>query len=181
MARRIKPDEVELWDRVAADIKPLHPNKRNRLIELGEASPESTNKIPTKRKTNQAKPIKINEAPLAPDPRPHAGVDKRTFERLKRGKMSIEARLDLHGHTQEAAHRALDAFIEAAYDAGRRCVLVITGKGLRGEEGHRGVLREKVPQWLSSGRLNPMIVSWQPAQLRDGGEGALYILIRRRR
>lgn len=181
MARRIKPDEAALWDRVAAGVKPLNPNRRNRLIEIDDASPEPTNKITSKRPVKTPAANKINESSLFVEAKPGAGVDKRTFERLRKGKMQIEARLDLHGHTQEAAHRALDAFIEAAYDAGRRCILVITGKGMRGEEGRRGVLREKVPQWLSSGRLSPMIVSWQPAQPRDGGEGALYILIRRRR
>lgn len=181
MGRRLDPDEAELWERIAADIEPLNPHKRNKLIETEPDPSVSKNKIKKKCQIDQRSLDKGTAMALGRPRNPNANIDKRTLERLKRGKMNIEARLDLHGHTQESAHRALDAFIEAAYDAGRRCVLVITGKGLRGEEGRRGVLREKVPQWLSGSRLSPMIVSWQSAQPRDGGEGALYILIRRRR
>lgn len=95
--------------------------------------------------------------------------------------MPIDARINLHGHTRDNAHRALNAFIEAAYERQNRCVLVITGKGLRASEGQEGVLKQAVPGWLSSGKLKPMIVSWQQAQPRDGGSGALYVLIKRRR
>ena len=181
MARRLKPEETDLWNRVAAGVQPLKPNKRSKMTDGGHPEPETKPKTRSSVRYRTTMPNKVMSEPLIRDRNPDADIDKRTLDRLKKGKMTIEARLDLHGHTQNDAHRALDAFIAAAHDAGRRCVLVITGKGLRGEEGRRGVLREKVPQWLSGGRLGPMIISWQPAQPRDGGEGALYVLIRRRR
>ena len=179
--RRIKPDEAALWDAITDDIKPLASNKRNTLSKTAE--PNSPAPEPKPKKKIVA-PIKPPQSTLSPEPtpaNPDVNIDKRTLGRLKKGKLDIEGRLDLHGHTQETAHRALDAFILAAYESQRRCVLVITGKGLRGVDGNRGVLRQAVPLWLSGSKLKKMIVSWQPAQPRDGGDGALYILIRRKR
>ena len=105
------------------------------------------------------------------------GLDKRTAERLRRGQLAIEARIDLHGHSQAEAHRALTAFITGAAEAGRRCVLVITGKG----EAGAGVIRAAVPGWLNSADLRPKILAFRPAQPRDGGTGAIYVLIKRKR
>jgi len=105
------------------------------------------------------------------------GLDKRTAERLRRGQIAIEARIDLHGHSQAEAHRALTAFIIGAAEAGRRCVLVITGKGAAGA----GVIRTAVPAWLNGAELRPKILAFRPAQPRDGGTGALYVLLKRKR
>ena len=107
-----------------------------------------------------------------------AGIDKRSALRLKRGQTPIEDRLDLHGMTQAEAHRALNDFVAEAADAGQRCVLVITGKGRGGSE---GVLRRMVPHWLNQAPLRPLILGVAQAQPRDGGSGALYLLLRRRR
>ncbi len=93
--------------------------------------------------------------------------------------MAIEARLDLHGMTQAEAHGRLVAFVEGHQAAGRRCVLVVTGKGTWREEG--GVLRDAVPRWLNEPGLRPRILSFSHAQPKDGGEGALYILLKRLR
>ncbi len=117
-----------------------------------------------------------------------AGLDKRTAQRLRRGNLPIEARLDLHGHTQQQAHRALDAFLAAASESGKRCVLVVTGKGSSQTdeatgrvERTSGVLREIVPRWLNEPVNRARIIAHHPAQPRDGGTGALYVLLRRRR
>ena len=108
-----------------------------------------------------------------------SGIDRANAERLKRGLHPIEARLDLHGMTQAEAHRALAAFIHKSRDAGRRCVLVITGRGL-GPSGP-GVLKSAVPRWLEEASLRRQILAMAPAQSRDGGAGALYLLLRRDR
>jgi len=107
------------------------------------------------------------------------GVDKSTARRLKRGQLPIEARLDLHGHRQAEAHRALEAFIVGQASAGRRCVLVITGKGAVSQGG--GVLREMVPRWLNQSPNRERIISFTHATPADGGAGALYVLLKRRR
>jgi DNA-nicking Smr family endonuclease len=108
-----------------------------------------------------------------------SGIDRANAERLKRGVHPIEARLDLHGKTQAEAHHSLSAFIHSSFEAGRRCVLVITGRGL-GPAGP-GVLKSAVPRWLEEPGLRRKILAIAPAQPRDGGAGALYLLLRRHR
>jgi DNA-nicking Smr family endonuclease len=108
-----------------------------------------------------------------------AGIDRANAERLKRGLHKIEARLDLHGMTQAQAHRALALFVLASRDAGRRCVLVITGRGL-GPSGS-GVLKSSVPRWLEEPELRQHVLALSPAQPHHGGAGATYLLLRRRR
>ena len=108
-----------------------------------------------------------------------AGVDGRAAARLRRGRMRPEARLDLHGHTLEQAHRALAGFIDRAAEDGRRCVLVITGKGTIGRT--RGTIRSEFPSWLNQPRLRPRILAFAEAQPGDGGAGAFYVLLRKRR
>ena len=94
--------------------------------------------------------------------------------------MAVEARLDLHGMSQLEAHERVCRFLEAARNKGCRAVLVITGKGRR-EDGGIGVLRIAVPRWLNEPPLRDWIKAFDYAAPRDGGEGALYILLRRRK
>jgi DNA-nicking Smr family endonuclease len=108
-----------------------------------------------------------------------AGIDRANAERLKRGLHEIEARLDLHGMTQAEAHQELIGFVGASHQAGRRCVLVITGRGL-GPDGP-GVLKSAVPRWLEDAVLRRKILAVAAAQPRHGGAGALYLLLRRQR
>lgn len=117
--------------------------------------------------------------PASPPLASFADLDRASAERLKRGQHRIEARLDLHGMTQADAHRALVAFVADSYEAGRRCVLVITGRGLGA--GEPGILRRAVPRWLDEPGLRPRLLALAPAQPRHGGAGALYLLLRRRR
>ncbi|HEY9537976.1 MAG TPA: Smr/MutS family protein, partial [Kiloniellaceae bacterium] len=107
------------------------------------------------------------------------GLDRRKAERLSRGKLPIEATLDLHGLRQAEAHRRLDDFLADSQAAGKRCVLVVTGKGLHKEEA--GVLRSAVPRWLNEAPNRSRVLSFDYAQPKHGGSGALYVLLRRRR
>ena len=115
------------------------------------------------------------------------GLDRRTDEKLRKGKMPIEARCDLHGLNQTQAHEMLNQFIHMAILRQCRCVLVITGKGksrLATEamiEPERGVLKQKVPQWLSQKGIAEYVLKTYPAQPKDGGSGALYVYLRRQR
>jgi len=119
-------------------------------------------------------------------PIPH-GLDKRTAERLRRGQLAIEARLDLHGMTQDEAHGALFSFLARSEAQGLRCLLVITGKGVRRSDGHDfrgeaiGVLKHAVPRWLGEAGQRRRILALAPAQPKHGGSGALYVLLRRQR
>lgn len=119
-------------------------------------------------------------------PRPGAGTDRRTQIRLRRGQVAVDARIDLHGMTQAQARARLEAFLVSGVAGGCRCVLVITGKGStrRDDAGfmpdrERGVLREQVPRWLALPPLSHHVITWQPAARQHGGDGALYVLLRR--
>lgn len=91
----------------------------------------------------------------------------------------MEASLDLHGLSQEEAHQALARFLARAAQAGRRCVLVVTGKGVKA--GGEGILRASVPRWLNAPELRAQVLAFTYAAPKDGGTGALYILLKRRR
>lgn len=178
----LTPGDEELWDHVTQDVKPMKARAK-------KAAP----KIQTTPRTEPRKPaIKAarREAPApATGPAPGSGMDGRTQTRLRRGQMAIEARLDLHGMTQVQAHGALDSFLARAHDRGKRCVLVVTGKGGKAAEDpdnmfvtrSTGVLRSSVPRWLGEGANRARVLSFNTAQPRHGGDGALYVLLRRRR
>ncbi len=112
-------------------------------------------------------------------------IDKKTADKFKRGEFVIERRLDLHGYTEKEAFDKVEYFIKQAYLQRCRCVIIITGKGLHKEEEDwfevRGILRDRVPQWLNTPDLRPLILSFSYARPADGGEGALYVLLRRKR
>jgi DNA-nicking Smr family endonuclease len=135
--------------------------------EAGTASPPAEPTPPRRQRPSRALAVPAGDLGAAP------GLDRRSAERLRRGQRAIEARLDLHGMTQDEAHRALDAFIARAQHGALRCVLVITGKS--------GVLRAAVPRWLNEAPNRGRLLAVAPAQPRDGGVGALYLLLRRRR
>ncbi len=172
--RHISRDEAALWQRVTEDIKPMS----------GRPAPEveaETADIPPGRRPPAAPPSGLPRGKdVITDPFVSAGVDKRTATRLKRGKLAIDGRIDLHGLTQEEAYRALTSFLAGAQESGRRCVLVITGKGLR-PDGRVGVIRAAVPRWLNQPPNRQRILEVSPAAPKDGGEGALYVLLRRKR
>ncbi|HEV2335387.1 MAG TPA: Smr/MutS family protein [Stellaceae bacterium] len=121
-----------------------------------------------------AVPARPPSTPLPPLDR-FAGVDRATAERLKRGRMRTEARLDLHGMTQAEAHRALAGFVARSRAGGRRCLLVITGHGRMSG----GVLKTAVPRWLGEPDLRRHVLAIAPARPEEGGSGALYVLLRR--
>lgn len=114
-------------------------------------------------------------------------IDRRTAQKFTRGEFKIERRLDLHGYIEKEAYDKVFEFIKTSYLQNCRCVLIITGKGsLHREEdadifANRGILKEQVPNWLNSDELRPLILSFSYSKPADGGEGALYILLRRNR
>lgn len=107
------------------------------------------------------------------------GLDRRLADRLKRGRLPIEATLDLHGLTQQEAHGKVQGFIARAAERGLRTVLIVTGKG-RLEEGG-GVLRAALPRWLNEAPARALVLALAAARPEHGGTGALYVLLRRRR
>lgn len=154
-----------LWSEAMRDVSPL-PGRRAGSSPQLQCAPTRADSGPV---------LSQVEQPLDR----YAGIDRANAERLKRGLHTIEARLDLHGMTQAEAHRELIGFVVASHEVGRRCVLVITGRGL-GPDGP-GVLKSAVPRWLEEAGLRRRILAVAAAQPRHGGAGALYLLLRRRR
>jgi DNA-nicking Smr family endonuclease len=172
---RVPREERELWRRATRDVAPLARRPRQHSSERPPPAIERPASGPLVREGTAPRPAKA--PPAAPPIDSFAGVDRATAERVKRGRYEIEARLDLHGMTQEEAHRALRGFITAARSAGRRCVLVITGNGrLSG-----GVLKMAVPRWLAEPELRHHVLGIATARPPHGGGGALYLLLRRAR
>ncbi len=106
-----------------------------------------------------------------------AAMDKRTGQRFKRGEMSVDGRIDLHGLTLDQAHAALASFIRRSHARGDRCVIVVTGKGDKGG----GRIRRETPEWLNRPDLRPLILAVTEARRQHGGAGALYVLLKRTR
>ncbi len=156
--------DATLWQQATQDVKPLAPHKQPAAKPLAELPP------PMPRT-----PSPGGAPSQAPTLNRFAGIDRANAERLKRGQHKIEARLDLHGMTQDEAHRVLLGFIRAARAAGKRCVLVITGRGRLGG----GVLKAAVPRWFDEADFRPHLLAVASAQPRDGGAGALYVMLRR--
>ena len=113
-------------------------------------------------------------------------IDGSTAKKFKKSEFRIEATLDLHGYTEDKAYDTVLGFVKSAYIQGKRCILIITGKGLNKEKeddifSNKGILKERVPQWLNSRELRPLILSFRHPEAKLGGSGALYILLKRKR
>lgn len=194
--RRLSPEERELWRKVAQTAVPLHapPPEPVGPVPAPSIAPlpapaSATRSEVRPRAPKVAAPGRVT-LDLAPDPhsaldRMHPVMDRRRFDKLRRGRLEPEARLDLHGMTSERAHGALTGFILAAHAEGLRLVLVITGKGRAGDaETHaphrHGILRHSLPHWLAAPPLVGRVMQIVPAHQRHGGGGAYYVYLRRR-
>ena len=162
---RLSAEDLALWRKTVASTTPL------RLPETPEPGAPTP---PARQPAMKIRPLARAEKAPAPAP---GGMDRKKAARLRRGKLKIEARLDLHGMTLAEAHPALNGFIAGAARDGLRLLLVITGKGRGGD----GVLKRQVPHWLRMAPLAGLVLEIAPAHARHGGEGALYVTLRRRR
>ena len=175
----LNEDQI-LWQRVTQRVKPLpgrnpslsSPPRVKRPTYFTKLTPKISKKtpLPVVSSPTIAKP----HSPVDLREGNRAGLDGRTQRRLFRGDVPIDRRLDLHGHTAASAEIKLQSFIEDASHAGCRCVLVITGKGA-------GVLKGHVPGWLKRPPMLGLVLALAEARPSDGGSGAFYVLLRRRR
>ena len=193
--RRLKPEEKDLWQQVAQTATPLFGAKTKPL----ETEKKLKKKSITTPQLQRIKPFEIGVQStetrptfdLKPDlntslEMSRVQMDKRAFEKLKRGKLTPEGTLDLHGLTLGQAQPALVQFIIAASGSGKRLVLVITGKGKSSEDygpipRQKGVLRHQVPRWLSMAPLAPLVLQVSAAHIKHGGGGAYYVYLKRNR
>ncbi len=195
-ASGLKDEDLALWKYVTRDAKPLtkrappraHPNPADAPPAEAEPKTEAKNENSPARALPRPRPVTPpRRAEPALEHGRAAGVDRRRAERLRRGRLPVEARLDLHGYTQDQAHAALGRFLGESQARGLRCVLVITGKGTTtgavtgAATGASGVLRGQVPRWLNEPGNRARVLAFDYAQAKHGGLGALYVLLRRKK
>lgn len=191
--RRLTPDEAELWRAVARTTRRLDQTTTERASSDGPL-PEPAPVVPAVIMPRPYAPPPVGAKPaitldLVPGPLEAATtaplrIDRRRFERMMRGKLPPEARLDLHGLSREAAHAALISFVLRAQTRGQRLVLVITGKGRPDRSDaiipeRQGVLRHSLPRWLNTPPLTGRVLEIRSAHQRHGGGGAVYLYLRR--
>jgi DNA-nicking Smr family endonuclease len=179
--RGLSYEDRVLWTTVAKSFKPLRvrpataPDDDAAADDSRPAAKHPPKPVAHQKKITHAAAAPVPQKPTAP---PLAALGRRMKQRVARGKQTIDARLDLHGLTQSEAHGELLRFLRHANARDARLVLVITGKG-RGAE--PGVLRRQVPQWLGLPEFRALVVGFEDAHITHGGEGALYVRVRRAR
>lgn len=163
-------DDLDLWRQISSDVTPLkhnHITSETSTECTKQTDPQATQPLsPLTNAPNFASLPYLNVGEMV-------GVDKSTAKKVKEASFTIEARLDLHGKTQEEAFAALHYFLTTAYAMDKRMVLVITGKGA-------GVLRGQLPRWINEAGLREMLLYYCHAKPHDGGDGAFYIYLRKR-
>lgn len=182
--RKISAEELELWQHVAKSVRPIkRPRKKPAAAEAASGTKSPPAPPGKMKKKPKSAPAAATPA-AAPPARPHElthglshGIDRRQAARFRKGKLEIEGKIDLHGRTQQAAHDDLLHFLRRARDHGKRCVLVVTGKGMTNSK--VGILRQAVPRWLNEPGFRPLVLAFDYAEPQHGGEGALYVLLKR--
>lgn len=180
-------EDDELWDKYIKQEK-ISPIDKLKAIET---TPTTPSKPAKKVKANTFQKVVQNfDLPALSETitsLTSRKLDKKTDEKIKKGSLPIEGKLDLHGMRQEEAYNALRHFIETSYAQQKRFVLVVTGKGKQETSTNhwmdtkRGVLKQRVPDWLSSRPCNQFVLKISDAQPKDGGQGALYIYLKRKK
>ena len=205
--RRVRPDELELWQQVTAKAERLNPRKASFVTPLLVSRPQEKNTSAATLKNGPTESLSIarvaafkigqsvgtkttRSSTLSAITNPYSvaalQMDQKAFTRLRRGKIAPESRIDLHGMTLQQAHPELIGFILRTHAAGHRLVLVITGKGKPGRDVdvipcRTGVLKHKVPQWLRLAPVSSCVLEIAEAHLKHGGGGAFYVYLRRKR
>jgi DNA-nicking Smr family endonuclease len=194
--RGLGPEDLEIWGRVAQSARPLHKQRLRAALLVPTDPPALPDPPPVKLKpVFEGRILRPNPASTPPrhdvtKPLSEAlrtapvAMDKRKFDRMTRGKMDPDARIDLHGMTLTQAHGALNAFILRAHAQGLRLVLVITGKGKTVQDDgpiprRPGALKHDVPQWLRMAPLASAVLELREAHVKHGGSGAYYVYLRR--
>ena len=179
--RRVTHEEVRLWREAMGE-----PSDPTPPVKAAPAAP------PTFEALLDAPVAAVKPAVRARVKRPVAAVpgnlDPHDAKSIRRGRVTIDARIDLHGMTQTRAHETLVRFLQRSAAQRHRCVLVITGKGGRRTEDEdpyanfgTGVLRVQLPHWLEAPEVAPLVISSGPAAPQHGGDGARYVMLRRKR
>ena len=188
MRRPLAPEDAKLWSLVTATVRPIGERKLNVTDPKSPVSQAAEPKPPMKtsrRPVKQAVDARPEATPAPPPPPPLKApaaklslpedIEPRRRRRISRSREPIGARLDLHGMDQSKAEAAVFNFVRRAHEAGMRAILIITGKGTLGD----GILRRRTPEWLSDPSIRPLIAGFSFADRHHGGDGALYVALKR--
>ncbi len=183
--RQLNPDEADLWARVMATVKPLRGVTPAAKPIAAQAAPVKATK-PSKALTRAVVAARVvPPTPVVAPPSPRQNtLDGSWDKRLTRGIVSPDSSIDLHGHTLSSAHALLDDGLSRAIARGDRVLLLVTGKPPRPESERphaRGAIRAAIADWLAASRHADAIAAVRGAHPRHGGQGALYIVLRRGR
>ena len=169
--QRLNAQDRALWGEFTQSVRPLTPRSPTPLSRSARSAraPAAASAMPVASVRKAAPQVEA--------------IERRQKQQLARGRVEIDARLDLHGKTQAQAHAELMRFLRRAQSQGAKFVLVITGKGAlaRNHGGEPGVLRRQVPLWLRQPELRSCVSAFEQAHVVHGGEGALYVRLRRQR
>ncbi len=204
----LNEEDTTLWKHVSRDVKKLDSNRFTGFEELVQKKTNPKAMTSSGEKPGRKKAVSLKPTPQEPPSNPRdenryfrenmtpsvrqtvPGLDRNTSEKLRKGRMIIEGRVDLHGMNRREAHSRLKSFLGSAHRQGKRCVLVITGKGSTSDKtddapfmggGRKGILKEEVPKWLAEPDLRRLVLDYRTAQIKHGGSGALYVLLKRTR
>ena len=188
--RGLSLGEQAAWAHLAASVKPLPGKKRPVPPPRMEGEhPKAGPAVPSKSakplgKPVKAKPAKAQPKPLVPPPPPHPGLDSHWDRRVKSGRLEPDLTLDLHGHTLDTAYDRVMSALDQARIMGARVVLVVAGRERPVDPAdrmaRRGAIRAKLLDWLAASRHADAITAVRRAHIRHGGEGALYLILKRR-
>lgn len=178
MNRQLSAEEIELWRAVTSTVRPRDPRKLAVVRPLSEQRPAP--------KAEHS--VLVETCPkIRPALRPLGSIDRRQQKELSKGRLQIDARIDLHGRRVADAHQAINDFLRRAQGEGARVVLIVTGKGggrsgvgAPHSDGEIGILRRQAPLWLADPRLRHVVAAFGEAAPAHGGAGALYVRLRRR-
>lgn len=178
--RKLTHEERMLWGKVTSSMRPLRGRRDpDEWVELGTPSAPGTDTGSGAARSDRGHlpvPVLSRPKPQASLPNP---IEQPVRHKIARGRLALEGRIDLHGLMQAEAHHLLRTFLVRAHERGLRHVLVITGKG--STRGSEGILRRAVPQWLATPDLRTLVSGYGTASRGHGGEGALYVRLKRRR
>lgn len=173
----ISHEDRILWQTVAKTAKPIKGRSLSEFEGLLSTNTDNgSESIPTAPVRTAAESYQAKTSAAAPASGPRR-LDEPTHRKIAKGKVSLGARIDLHGMTQTEAHALLHAFLHRAHAEGLRHVLVITGKGA--SYGSDGILRQAVPHWFATPQFRPYVSAYEDAARAHGGHGALYVRLRR--
>ena len=177
--KALSSEDRILWGKVARSTRAM-PGKLDALTEFEAAFAEKIEeKAPEPEKAKTGKPASDGIALTIGRDKEirHHPLERPVKRKIAKGRLALEARIDLHGMIQSEAHGFLLGFLIKAHERGLRHVLVITGKGT--SLGSDGALKRAVPLWFALPEFRPLISSYEPAARNHGGEGALYVRLAR--